>query len=102
MVYADLFGWWIATIAWSIAFPIAVSLYLYRGRTRGKAANLQPRFGRLKDFTFVYFLLGLLVFYIVTVSQGSALLFAVGNIGVEALLLLYVFVGGREGTGQAR
>jgi len=44
----------------------------------------------------VWFLAGLLVFYIVTVSQGSALLFAVGNIVVEALLLLYVFRTGKE------
>jgi len=96
MLYADLFGWWIATIAWSIAFPIAVSLYLYRRRPRKRPANPERRFGLLRDFTFVWFLAGLLVFYVVTVSQGSALLFAVGNIVVEALLLLYVLRSGKE------
>ena len=96
MLYADLFGWWIATITWSIAFPIAVSLYLYRRRPGKQHANPERKFGLLRDFTFVWFLAGLLVFYVVTVSQGSALLFAVGNIVVEALLLLYVSRSGKE------
>ncbi len=96
MLYAGLFGWWIATITWSIAFPIAVSLYLYRRRPGKRAANPERKLGLVRDFTFVWFLLGLLAFYVATVSQGSALLFAVGNILVEALLLLYIFRGGRE------
>ena len=96
MPYADLFGWWIATITWSIVFPIVVSIYLYRRRPRKQPANPKRKFGLVRDFTFVWFLVGLLVFYIVTVSQGSALLFAVGNIAVEALLLLYVFRSGKE------
>jgi len=73
-----------------------VSLYLYRRRPGKQRANPERKFGPLRDFTFVWFLAGLLVFYIVTVSQGSALLFAVGNIVVEALLLLYVFRTGKE------
>jgi hypothetical protein len=44
----------------------------------------------VKDFTFVWFVLGLLAFYIVAVGRGSPLLFASGNLVVEALLLLYV------------
>jgi hypothetical protein len=96
MLYADLFWWWIATITWSIAFPIAVSLYLYSRRPGKQPARPGRKFGLLRDFTFVWFLVGLLVFYILTVSQGSALLFAVGNIVVEALLLLYVFRSGKE------
>ncbi len=96
MLYSDLFGWWIATITWSIAFPIVVSLYLYRRRSLKEPARLERTAGRLRDFTFVWFLLGLLGFYVVSVSQGSALLFAVGNIVVEALLLLYVFRSGKE------
>jgi hypothetical protein len=90
MPYAELFGWWIATITWSIVFPIAVSIYLYRGREHG-AAKKRSGFQRVKDFAFVWFLLGLLAFYIVSVGEGSSTLFGVGNLAVEALLLLYVF-----------
>ncbi len=98
MPYAELFGWWIATISWSIAFPIVVSVYLYRRKKRGGAAPGRRIWRRmLGDFAFVWFLLSLLVFYIIAVGQGSALLFAVGNVVVEALLLLYVLkAGGRE------
>jgi hypothetical protein len=101
MPYAVLFGWWIATITWSIAFPIAVSLYLYRRRPYRQPASLGRKFGLLGGFTFVWFLVGLLVFYVVTVSQGSALLFAVGNIVVEGLLLLYVLRSRGQVGGQA-
>ncbi|HUI00970.1 MAG TPA: hypothetical protein VLX56_05025 [Nitrososphaerales archaeon] len=88
MAYAELFGWWIATISWSIAFPIAVSLYLYRGRKRPRAHR--GRFWLARDFVFVWFLLGLLAFYVVVVGEGSPLLFAMGNVAVEFLLLIYV------------
>ncbi len=101
MPYADLFGWWIATITWSIAFPIAVSLYLYRRRPGKQPAKAERKLGFVGDFTFVWFLLGLLAFYIATVSQGSALGFAVGNIVVEALLLLYVSRGGKGERAEA-
>ncbi len=88
MAYSELFVWWIATISWSIAFPIVISAYLYRRRPSkaGGRGALRP----VKDFAFVWFLLGLLLFYIVAVGQGSSLLFALGNIVVEGLLLLYV------------
>ena len=91
MAYAGLFDWWIATITWSIAFPIAISIYLYARRSGRKTAGKRPRFQWVRDFAFVWFLLGLLVFYIVAVGRESAILFAAGNIIVEALLLLYVF-----------
>jgi hypothetical protein len=45
----------------------------------------------LTDFVFVWVLLGLLVFYIVSINIGSAAIFAVGNIIVEILLLVYLF-----------
>lgn len=96
MLYSDLFDWWIATITWSIAFPIVVSLYLYTRRPRKQAASPEREAGLLRNFAFVWFLLGLLVFYVISVSQGSALLFAVGNVVVEGLLLLYVLRSGRE------
>ena len=96
MPYAGLFGWWIATISWSIAFPIVVSVYLYRRRPRKQPVRAGRKLGRVRDFTFVWFLLGLLGFYVVSVGQGSALLFAVGNVVVEGLLILYVFRSGNE------
>jgi hypothetical protein len=48
-----------------------------------------------KNFIFVWILLGLLVFYIFSVKLGtgrfSELVFALGNITVEVLLVLYLF-----------
>lgn len=90
MPYAGLFDWWIATISWSIAFLIVVSIYLYRHR-KPPTAKEHRRFQWVRDFTFVWFLSGLLVFYVVTVNLGSSLLFAIGNIIVEVLLVAYVF-----------
>ena len=86
MAYAELFGWWIATITWSIAFPIAISIYLYLHRKRRATAGRGGRFRWVRDFTFVWFLLGLLLFYVFAVGRGSSLIFAVGNVAVEALL----------------
>jgi hypothetical protein len=37
----------------------------------------------------LWVLIGLLFFYIVSVKMGSSLLFAAGNIVVEALLIVY-------------
>jgi len=88
--YAGLFEWWIATITWSIAFPIAISIYLYMRRPSRKVEEHQSMRRLLADFTFVWFLLGLLVFYIVAVGEGSPVLFAFGNVVVEALLVIYV------------
>jgi Flp pilus assembly protein TadB len=42
------------------------------------------------DFIFVWVLLGILVFYIMSIAIGSALIFAAGNILVEALLIIYL------------
>ena len=89
MPYAELFEWWIVTISWSMAFPIAVSVYLYRAR-RGRTGAPARISSLAKDFTFVWFLLGLLAFYVVAVGGGSSFLFALGNLVFEGLLLLYV------------
>jgi len=96
MVYEQLFVWWIATITWSILFPIAVSVSLYRRRKRSAQPAPRGRFQWVRDFTFVWFLLGLLIFYIVAVGRGSPLFFGLGNIVVEGLLLLYVFRASRS------
>lgn len=92
MPFPDLLIWWIISISWSIAFLIAVSIYLYTKSTGRKAYNqTTANKGRLaKDFVFVWVLLGLLVFYIISVNIGSAVLFAAGNIIVEVILIIYL------------
>jgi len=94
MLNLDPFTWWIITISWSIAFLILVGIYLYVGsrakrdqnnRTKRRLVNLGS------DFVFVMVLLGLLVFYIISVNRGSSLLFAAGNVIVEAMLIVYLW-----------
>ncbi len=84
--YIDLFGWWVGSISWSIIFLIIISIYLYN-----KANNLSTtHISRLaKDFVFVWVLLSLLIFYIISVNIGSPALFAAGNIAVELILIIY-------------
>jgi hypothetical protein len=57
------------------------------------------------NFVFIYVLLGLLVFYILSVQLGAGSLseevFAVGNIIVEALLVFYLIRNGRRGSEKA-
>jgi hypothetical protein len=89
-MYSNLLGWWSISISWSAVFLIAVSLYLYW--IRRKRINERPRiFGRiaLKDFVFVWILAGLLALYIVSIYRGSSLIFAAGNLVVEAILVVY-------------
>ena len=96
MDYSNLFGWWISSITFNIGFVIAASIYLYR---RGKGVSRSP-VGRvkrwLKDFAFVWILLGLLVLYVVSVGEGSFLLFAAGNIVVQIILVIYVVKSGNS------
>jgi len=113
----DLFVWWALSISWNIVFLIAAGFYLYassRAKRREDAqkeiirkANdeqsvsaYRPQWkvtaGRLaKNFIFIWILLGLLVFYIFSVQLGTGRLaevvFAGGNIVVEALLVFYLF-----------
>ena len=97
MLYSDLFGWWISSITFNIVFVIAASVYLYRRRKRPAIAPTNGRIARVaKDFIFVWILLCLLVLYIVSVGQGSYLLFAVGNIVVEIVLIVYVVKSGKS------
>jgi hypothetical protein len=86
----DLFGWWMISITSSIVFLTLVSIYIYGTRngkceTKGKSRLRNVA----ENFAFVWVLIGLLLFYIVSVKMGSSLLFAAGNIVVEALLVLY-------------
>ncbi len=88
----SLFGLWVTTISWSIAFLIVVSFFLYSRRRKPVMPAIPS--SRLKsfvvDFTFVWVLMALLVFYIVTISMSSVVLFALGNVFVEAFLIFYI------------
>ena len=45
--------------------------------------------GKAIDFIFVWVLAGLLALYIFTINNSSATIFAVGNIVVELILVVY-------------
>ena len=97
MDYSNLFGWWISSITFNIVFVIFASIYLYRRRKILAQPLTGSRIVRwAKDFVFVWILLGLLVLYVVSVGQGSYILFAVGNIVVEIVLIYYVVHNGRS------
>ncbi len=93
MLSLDPFIWWIITISWSIAFLILVGIYLYAG-SKTKRSKCTPtrasRFGFVTNFVFIWVLIGLLIFYIVSVNIGSSLIFAAGNIIVELILIAYL------------
>jgi len=89
-MYSDLLGWWSISISWSAVFLIGVSLYLYWDRRKRFTEGTQV-LGRvkLKDFVFVWILAGLLGLYIVSIYRTSSLVFAAGNLIVEAILIVY-------------
>ena len=87
MIYSNLLGWWVVSISWSALFLIAVSFYLYwKKRPHQGARGLSSIFN---DFVFVWVLAGLLILYIVTVNNSSSMVFAVGNVIVEVVLIVY-------------
>jgi uncharacterized membrane protein len=89
----DLFTWWIISISWSIVFLIVVGIYLYADSSKKRKENSQIKrsVARLaKDFVFIWILISLLVFYVVSVNVGSPTLFAIGNVIVEAILILHI------------
>jgi len=93
MLNFDPFVWWAVSISGGTVFLILVSIYLYASsRTKRKESKKSTssvvRFGG--SFAFVWVLIGLLAFYIVSVNIGSAALFAAGNIIVEAILIVYL------------
>jgi hypothetical protein len=113
----DLFTWWAISISWSIVFLIVAGFYLYASskakekedrrtedrersieapRERARRIELKARVMSVsKNFIFVWVLVGLLAFYIFSVQLGtgalSELVFALGNVVVEALLVFYLF-----------
>ncbi len=92
MVTLGLFELWEVTITWSTAFLLLVSVFLY-GKRKRPASTEHVRTGPRKllgDFTFVWVLMVLLVFYIVTIDLRSFVLFAVGNVFVELFLVFYI------------
>jgi 4-hydroxybenzoate polyprenyltransferase len=87
-------SWWLlpGCIFFSLAVLEAIEWQReesHRTQFRAKAKSVS------KNFVFVWTLLGLLVFYIFSVKLGtgrlSELVFALGNIVVEVLLILYLF-----------
>jgi len=117
MLNLDLFAWWAVTISGGIVFLILVSIYLYtnsrvvRGESNKSTAgtsrvirresNILAAGTRLgKDFIFVWVLIGLLVFYIISVNIGSSMVFAAGNIIVEVMLIAYLIRNRREKSAE--
>jgi cobalamin synthase len=99
----DLFAWWAISISGGSVFLTLVSIYLYRNtRARqNESKQMKTNIGSLvRDFVFVWVLLGLLVFYIISIQIGSAALFAAGNIFVEALLIVYLLRNRKEKAQQ--
>jgi len=90
----DLFTWWAMTISGGIAFLILVSIYLYANskakRKESGKINTNKFVNLATDFVFIWVLVSLLIFYIVSVNIGSATLFAAGNIIVEIILVAYL------------
>ena len=86
-----LFHWYAITISWSIIFLTIASIYIYIDSKRaGKARHAKTTLATLtRDFMFVWVLLGLLTLYIVSISRGSSVLFAAGNVVTEAVLIAY-------------
>lgn len=89
----DLFDWWAISISGGSIFLTLVSIYLYSGsrKKRHHGERKTSNMGTLvKDFMFVWVLLSLLAFYIVSIQIGSIALFAAGNIVVEVILVIYL------------
>ena len=89
--YSNLMGFWAVCISWSALFLTAVSIYLYMDsrKNRKRHAPATGGLGFVRDFVFVWILLGLLGLYIVSIDRASSILFASGNIVVEAILIAY-------------
>jgi Flp pilus assembly protein TadB len=98
-LWHELFTWWAISISGGSIFLTLVSIYLYRNSKTKRSENNQKRASTVrvaKDFIFVWVLLGLLVFYIVSINIGSAVIFAAGNIVVEIVLIVYLLKNKKE------
>ena len=91
--YPELFDWWAASISFSVVFMTLVALFLYlNSRSRRRRNNqITEKHSRLSgNFLFVWVLLGLLLLYVVSINIGSYSLFAIGNVVVELVLVIYL------------
>ena len=88
MIYSSLLTWWMMSISWCALFLIAVSGYLY-WRTRPPSGYSPGILGKTKDFIFVWILALLLILYILTINNSSAIIFVAGNLMVEIVLVVY-------------
>jgi Flp pilus assembly protein TadB len=89
----DLFTWWAITISAGSIFLTSVSIYIYASTKTRRKESEQTKANVtsiVKNFAFVWVLLGLLIFYIVSIQIGSIVIFAAGNILVEILLIVYL------------
>jgi len=96
--YSNIMIWWMVSISWSAFFLIVVSFYLYWKRQRAQSEFSKGVLNRAKDFIFVWILASLLVLYIFTINNSSAVIFAAGNIIVEVILVVYTVRSGGKKT----
>jgi len=92
MIDFNLFAWWAATISGGSIFQVLVAIYIYIKQRKKRKENkkIAKNVDILKEFIFVWILLGLLIFYIISIKIGSAAIFALGNIIVEVILIVYL------------
>jgi uncharacterized membrane protein len=91
--YPELFDWWTASISFSVVFMTLVAMFLYlnsRGRRKKENQDTGKKQRLSSNFLFVWVLLGLLVLYVASINIGSYNLFAVGNVVVELILIIYL------------
>jgi uncharacterized protein YacL len=101
----DLFAWWALSISFSSIFLTVISIYLYSSNKKKRMDKIERHKDEadtaklIKNFAFVWVLVGLLIFYIFSIqlalSQSTAgtlseVVFAIGNAVVEAFLILYL------------
>ena len=101
----DLFAWWALSISFSSIFLTVISIYLYSSNKAkrmdsGERHKEEADTAKLvKNFAFVWVLVGLLVFYIFSIQLAlshstsgtlSEVVFAIGNVVVETFLILYL------------
>jgi uncharacterized membrane protein len=103
----DLFTWWALSISFSSVFLTLVSIYLFvdtKSRRQEATRKEVSVFEIVRNFVFVWVLLGLLVFYIFSINLGAGALseavFTGGNIVVEALLVLYLLRNKEKKSGK--